>query len=97
MYLESVFSRKALLAVAAWERLYGEMDPLVAFQVVVSVEALRALVAFEWTVVLRCLRLVVVHVLQGAVATVEWWDHAGHPVDHGHLAVGLMDVGHDGA
>ena len=46
-YLESILSREALVAVVAGERLDSKMNPLVALQIVVAVEALRALIAFE--------------------------------------------------
>lgn len=58
-YLQCVFPREALVTVVAWERLDGEMDSLMPFQVVVPVEALRTLVALEWSFEVRgrrCLR-----------------------------------------
>lgn len=48
-YLEGVFPGEALVAVSAREGLDGKMDALVSFQIVVAVEALRALVASERT------------------------------------------------
>ena len=59
-HLQGIFPREALITVVAWERLPREMDPLMALQVVIPVEALRALIALErsfnggW---LSCLRL----------------------------------------
>ncbi len=46
-HLQSVLAREALVAVAARERLHRQMYPLVPLQVVIPVEALRALVALE--------------------------------------------------
>jgi len=53
MSLKSILSRKALVAVTAWERLDGQMDSLVSLEIVVAVEALGALVASEWSIVRR--------------------------------------------
>jgi len=50
MSLQSVLSAEALLAIAAWERLDGKVDPLVSLQIVVSVETLGTLVALEGSV-----------------------------------------------
>lgn len=47
MSLQRILAREALVAMGAWERLHGEMDPLMALQIVIPVEALRTLVAFE--------------------------------------------------
>ena len=51
--LESILSGKALVAVSAREGFDSQVDALVTLEVVVSVEALRALVAAEWSVGLR--------------------------------------------
>ena len=51
--LERVLTGEALVAVATWERLDGEMNALMPLQVVISVETLRALIASEGSVVLR--------------------------------------------
>jgi hypothetical protein len=48
--LQGVLSGEALVAVGAWKRLDCQMNPLVSLQVVVAVEALRALIALEWSV-----------------------------------------------
>ena len=53
MYLERVLSREALLAVVTPKRLDGQVDALVALQVVIAVESLRALVALEGPLRLR--------------------------------------------
>jgi hypothetical protein len=50
-YLECVLPRKALVAMVARERLDSQMYPLVSLQVVVPVEALWTLVAFERPIV----------------------------------------------
>ena len=49
-YLESILPRKALIAVRAREGLHSQMNALVAFEIVIAVETLRTLVAFEWPV-----------------------------------------------
>jgi len=51
--LQRVLARKALVAMTAREWLYGKMYPLVSLQIVVSVEALWALIATERAVVRR--------------------------------------------
>ena len=55
--LEGIFSGETLITVVAREGLDSKMDSLVALQVVVPVEALRALVAFERPVLICCRRL----------------------------------------
>lgn len=62
-YLERILTREALVAVAAREWLDCQMNSLMPLQIVISVEALRALVASEWPVVLRIWRWVTVHVV----------------------------------
>lgn len=52
-HLQCVLPREALLAMIARERLDRQMDPLMPLQIVVAVEALRALVALERTIVGR--------------------------------------------
>lgn len=49
-YLQRVLAREALIAVRAGERFHGQMNPLMTLEIVVAVEALRTLVAFEWPV-----------------------------------------------
>lgn len=44
-YFQGVLPRKALVTVTTWEWLYREVYPLVPLQIVVAIEALRALVA----------------------------------------------------
>jgi hypothetical protein len=51
MSLQGILPREALIAVVAGKRLDGEMDPLMPLQVMVAVEALWALIAFERPVV----------------------------------------------
>jgi hypothetical protein len=52
------------------------MNPLMPFQVMVSVEALWALITFEWAIVMWCglwwVRVIAVHVLEiRSVTTIE--------------------------
>lgn len=49
-YLQCVLARKALVAVRAREWLHSQMNPLMTLEIVIAVEALRALVAFEWPI-----------------------------------------------
>ena len=62
-YLESILSGEALVAVSAREGLDSQVDTLVAFEIVISVETLRTLIATERTICLRVLmwHLVAVH------------------------------------
>ena len=82
---------------ATREWLDGQVYPLVSLQVVVTVEALRALIATEWSVVGRvgvtCLSTVqVLHLCH--MAAVERHSHlVRHAADEGELAVGVADVG----
>jgi hypothetical protein len=50
MSLQCVFAREALVAVSTRKGLHSQMDSLMSLKVMVAVEALRALVAFEWTI-----------------------------------------------
>lgn len=50
----------------AGKRLHRQVNSLVAFQIVVSVEALGALVTLEWPVVLLWLRMTVVEEVRHA-------------------------------
>lgn len=49
-HLKRVLSRETLITVGARERLHGQMNSLVAFQIVIAIEALWALVALEWSI-----------------------------------------------
>lgn len=77
---------------AAGEGLDGEMDAFVALEIVVAVEGLGALVAFEGTVVGECLALWVVPV-HLRVLRVALHVHSAH---ERHLVSRVVDVGHDG-
>lgn len=48
--LQGILSRETLITMGARERLHGQMDSLVAFQIVIAIEALWALVALEWSI-----------------------------------------------
>ena len=84
----------------AREWLDRKVYPLVSLQVMISVEALRTLIAFERTFIMRCLRWCTIHLLHlGRMATVEPRDYPGHATiwhaDHGHLTVRVVHIGHD--
>lgn len=61
--LQRISSGKALLAITARERLHSQMDPLMALQIMISIERLRALIASEGSLALLLLlsRMVSVH------------------------------------
>lgn len=100
VYLQSVFTREAFIAVSAWEWFDCEMYPLVSLQIVVSIEALWALIALKRSVVLRIglvsLRMAV-HLLNvGCVPAVETRDHStGHSSDKRKLTVWITNVRED--
>lgn len=77
MSLECVFTREALVAVVAGERFHRKVDPLVSLQVMVTIEALRALITFEWSIMRRRLLWrvrpwVAVHRMRvGSIAAIE--------------------------
>lgn len=75
-YLQSVLAGKAFVAVHARVWLDSQMDALMTLQVVVSVEALWALIALEWAIIVGrrvgLMRVVVVHGLHiCCVTTIE--------------------------
>ena len=90
---------------SAWEWLHSKVNPLVSLQIVISVKALRALIAFERSIIryrlmmlLLLLLIVVVQVLGiRSVPTVELWHHSLlHVADHRHLVARTMDIRHNG-
>ncbi len=79
------------------------MNPLVSLQIVISVETLRALIAFEGPIIgkwqlLMLMLLVAVHILRVcSVSAVELWHHSMlHVADHGQLTPRTVHVRHDG-
>jgi hypothetical protein len=58
--------------VSAREGLDSQVDALVAFEIVISVETLRALIATEWTIGLGVLlwHVVAVHLLHSSMSAV---------------------------
>lgn len=83
--------------------LHSKVNPLVSLQIVIPIEALRALIAFEGPIIgyrlmMLLLLIVVVHVLGiRSVPTVELWHHALlHVADHRHLVARIMYIRHDG-
>lgn len=73
-----------------------------SFQIVVTVEALRALITLERSIVLWIwlgLRVVAVHVLHvRCVPTIVCWHHGGwHAPNQSKLAVGVTNIGQDWA
>ena len=83
-YLQRIFAREALVAVAAGKRLDGEMYALVTLEIMIAVEALWALIASERSVVLwvylGCVMRV--HLLHRGVSAVVWHCHAGRHAVH---------------
>ena len=85
---------------SAREGLDSQVNALMAFEIVVSVETLRTLIATEGTVGLRILlwHVVAVHLLHGSVSTVVvHWHTVRHAVHKRKLAVGIADVGKHGS
>ena len=85
---------------SAREGLDGQVDALVAFEIVISVETLGTLVATERTICLRIWlwHVVAVHRLHGSVSTVVvHWHTVRHAVHKRKLATGIADVGKDGS
>src|SRR4051812_3098101 len=100
-HLEGVFPRKALVAVRARERLHGEMDALVALQIMVPIEALGTLIALEWSVGCRgghAMRRWVGPVqMLGAcdMSTVESGQKTGLHAHHRHGTTRAVHICHD--
>lgn len=103
--LQRIFARETLVAVTARERLDRQVDPLMTLQVMVPVEALRALIALEraivrWCLVSSrmCLAVDVAHTRR-VPAVRESGHHAAvvHATDQRELAVRVVDVRKDGS
>jgi hypothetical protein len=97
-YLQGILPREALIAVVAGKRLDGEMDPLMPLQVMVAVEALWALIAFERPVVgSGLLVLRVTHEMRhsGCMTTVKSRHHGWMATNQGKSAIGVLNVGKD--
>jgi hypothetical protein len=76
------------------------MDSLVALEIVIPVEGLGALIAFEGALVLARRRAVAVHMMVrrhvvGAIAVGD--ANAADPLDKRHLAAWVGDIAHDGS
>lgn len=95
-HLERIFARETLLTVSTWERLYSEMNTLMSFQIVIAIEALRTLVAFEGPFVGRAhlLLLVTIELLKVCgMATVVAVHHARmHAAHKGKVATRVVDI-----
>jgi len=102
--LQCVLAGKALITMSAREGLDSQMNPLMTLQVMIAVEALGALVAFErsvcggpgkagvghWVRSVQMLRA-------GDVSTVETGKDARlHASHHRHGTIRAVDVGHSG-
>ena len=98
MYLERVLPREALLTVVAAKRLDGQVDALMALEVVVAVEGLGALVALEGPLRLRRgpARVVDVQVVRvvrrQARVVVVVAGEARHAAHHGHGCARVVHV-----
>jgi hypothetical protein len=103
-YLQCVLAREALVTVGARERLHGQVNPLVALQVMIPVEALGALITLEWSIgswtrhTMVGYRVSSVEMLGvGDVSTIETRQNARlHSAHHRHGTIRAVDVGHDG-
>jgi hypothetical protein len=93
--LQRIFPGEALLAVSTWEWLHSQMDPLMSLQIVVTIEGLWTLVAFERSVILL--------LLLSRVMAVYWSAHLMrrilhvHPPHKCHLIPWAMHIRHDRA
>lgn len=102
MSLQCILAGKTFIAMRTWKRLHRQMYALMSFQVVIPVEALRALITLERPVVGRprlvdrVRRVPAVHLLHaGHVATVETGEDAClHATEQRHLAVWTVYVRH---
>jgi hypothetical protein len=100
--LQCILAGKTFIAMRTWKRLHRQMYALMSFQVVIPVEALRALITLERPVVGRprlvdrVRRVPAVHLLHaGHVATVETGEDAWlHATEQRHLAVWTVYVRH---
>ena len=96
-YLESILSGEALVAVSTREWFDSQVYALVTLEIVVSVEALRALVAAERSVGLRVVLWhgVAVQLLHSCLSAVVVHGHAmvRHAVDERELPVRVANVG----
>lgn len=78
-----------------WEWFHRQMDSLVSLQIVITVETLWALIAFEWPVVhgLRLLCVCSIDVLHICrVAAVEATETTVDAVDESQTTCGVIDV-----
>jgi hypothetical protein len=94
-YLQRVFAREALIAVAAREWLNCQVDALMSLQVVIAIEALWTLVASDWSIVLsvRCSIMIVHLLVHCRMATVVVHGHAlTHAVDQRQLTVWVANI-----
>jgi hypothetical protein len=96
-YLESILSGKALVAVSTREGFDSQVYALVTLKIVIPVEALRALVAAEWSVGLRVVlwHRVAVQLLHSGMSAVVVHRHAvvRHAVDKRELSVRVVHIG----
>lgn len=100
--LEGILAGETLIAVGARERLHRQMNSLVSLQIVISIEALRALVALK-----RSIGSLSGHSMRGLVGPIEMLSTGDmstvesreetrlHATHHGHGTVRTMYIGHD--
>ena len=95
-HLECVLPGKALFAVTAGEGLNREMYPLMPFQIVISVETLRTLIAFERTLIVIRLLLVPIQLLHmRGMSTIESRHHTAREASYEcQLTSWAMHIGH---
>jgi hypothetical protein len=91
--LQCIFPRKALLAMAARERLHCQMDPLMSLQIVVAVEGLWALITLEGSIILLLLLTWMMRVHRGS-HLMRWILHI-HATNKCHLVSRAMYIGHN--
>src|ERR1700753_3699369 len=92
-HLQRVFSRETLVAVTAREWLNSQVYSLVSLKIMITIKALRALVALEWAIGLRSWRrsgrsVDALHT-SGMSAVEACHDSRWHTSNHYSLAVGV--------
>ena len=99
-HLECILSRETFVTMSTREGFDRKVYPFMSLEIVISVEALWTLIAFERAFIVWCLRWCSVHLLHLCrVPTVETGNHARHATvwhaDHCHLPIRAVHVRHD--
>lgn len=79
----------------AWKGLDSQVYALVSLQVMVTVEGLRACIAFERSILLLGRLAVAIHAMMGSDVLPVSVRHRGHAADESHLSTRICHVAHD--